>query len=52
MPRSKNASKAYRRFRKTYGKVKGTSIYWKFVNKKGKGKTRAAKERSAFKKKK
>jgi hypothetical protein len=49
MPRSKNASKAKRAMVKTYGKKKGTQVYYATANKRGKGKSMAAKERSAFK---
>lgn len=40
-----------RAMRKKYGTKKGTSVFWATANKKGKGKTRDAKARNAYKKK-
>lgn len=53
MPRrayGKNANKAYRAMQKTYGKKKGKQVFYALANKKGKGKTRLARVRSAYKK--
>lgn len=41
-----------RAMRKRYGKKRGTSVFWATANKRGKGKTRDAKARNAYKRKK
>lgn len=51
MPLKGGAAKALRAMRKRYGKKKGTSVFWATANKRGKGKTRDAKARSAYKRK-
>ena len=48
---SKGARKAYRAMTKRYGKKKGRQVFYATANKRGKGKTRTAKVRSAYRKK-
>lgn len=50
MPLKGGAGKALSSMIKQYGKKRGTSIFWATANKRGKGKTRDAKARNAFKK--
>lgn len=47
---SKGARKALRAMQKRYGAKKGKKIFYARANKRGKGKTRAAKVRSAYRK--
>lgn len=49
MPLRGGAAKARRAMRKRYGKKKGDRVFWATANKRGKGKSRDAKARSAFK---
>jgi hypothetical protein len=51
MPLKGGAAKAMRSMRKQYGKKKGTRIFWMTAMKRGKGKTRDAMARNAYKKK-
>jgi hypothetical protein len=51
MPLRGGAGKALRAMRKRYGKKKGDRVFWATANKRGKGKTRDAKARNAYKKK-
>lgn len=51
MPLRGGAAKARRAMRKRYGKKKGDRVFWATANKRGKGKSRDAKARSAFKRK-
>jgi hypothetical protein len=48
----KGARKAYRSMTKRYGAKKGRSIFFATANKRGKGKSRSARVRSAYRKKK
>lgn len=48
----KGARKAYRSMTKRYGAKKGRSIFFARANKRGKGKSRSARVRSAYRKKK
>jgi len=53
MPRSaysKGSKKALARMRKTYGKKKGTSIFYAKANQYGRGKTAVAKANSVYSK--
>jgi hypothetical protein len=47
----KGAKKAYRSMLKRYGKKKGRSVFYATANKRGKGKSRSARVRSAYRKK-
>jgi hypothetical protein len=47
----KNALKARRAMMKQYGAKKGKQVFYATANKRGKGKSRLAKVRSAYKKK-
>lgn len=49
MPLKGGAGKAMRAMKKQYGAKRGKKIFWKTAMKRGKGKTRDAKARSAFK---
>lgn len=51
MPLKGGAAKAKRAMTKKYGKKKGTRVFWATAMKRGKGKTRDAKARNAFKRK-
>jgi hypothetical protein len=51
MPLRGGAAKAKRAMVRKYGKKKGTRVFWATAMKRGKGKTRDAKARSAFKRK-
>lgn len=51
MPLRGGAKKAMTAMRKKYGTKKGTRVFWATANKRGKGKTRDAKARSAYKRK-
>ena len=51
MPKKGGAKKAYAAMKRTYGAKKGKQVYYATANKRGKGKTQAARERNAFKKK-
>jgi hypothetical protein len=51
MPIRGNAAKARRAMRRTYGKKKGERVFWATAMKRGKGKTRDAKVRNAYKRK-
>jgi hypothetical protein len=50
--KASGAAKARRAMRKRYGKQRGDRIFWATAMKRGKGKTRDAKARSAYKRKK
>lgn len=52
MPLKGGARKAMRAMRKRYGAKRGTRIFWATANKRGKGKTRDAKARNAFRRRK
>ena len=52
MPLRGGAAKARRAMRKRYGKKKGERVFWATAMKRGKGKSRDVKARSAFKRKK
>jgi hypothetical protein len=47
----KGARKALRAMQKRYGTKKGRQVFYATANKRGKGKTRSARVRSAFRKK-
>ncbi len=46
----KGARKAYRAMTKRYGAKKGRQVFYATANKRGKGKSRSAKVRSAYRK--
>jgi hypothetical protein len=48
----KSARKAYRAMQKTYGAKKGRQVFYATANKRGKGKTRSARIRSAYRRRK
>lgn len=51
MPLRGGARKAMNAMKKRYGKKKGERVFWATAMKRGKGKTRDAKARNAYKKK-
>jgi hypothetical protein len=51
LPLKGGAAKAKRAMKKKYGAKKGTRVFWATAMKRGKGKTRDAKARNAFKRK-
>jgi hypothetical protein len=51
MPLRGGAKKAMAAMKRKYGAKKGKKVFWATANKRGKGKTRDAKARNAYKKK-